>query len=76
MQQIQVWGFGTLYNKFPHIIFFDPRLFRSTDAESADREGQLYTGQLFADMGSLLLPAEAGQREIVDECNEDRKQRI
>lgn len=71
MQQIQVWGFGTLHSKFPPIVFFDPWLFRSTDAESADREGQLYDGQLFADMDSLLFPAEGGQREIVDECNED-----
>ena len=69
MKQIQVWGFGTY--KFPPIIFFDPWLFRSTDAESADREGQLYTGQLSTDMGSLLLPAGAGQREIVDEYSED-----
>lgn len=64
--------FGVLeLNKFSPIIFFDPWLFRSTDAESADREGHLYTGQLSTDMGSLLLPAEGGQREIVDECSED-----
>lgn len=66
MQQIQVWGFGTLYSKFPPIVLFDPWLFRSTDAESADREGQL-----FADMDSLLLPTKGGQREIVDEYSED-----